>query len=113
MTKIMSVLVLRIASYHMTLFNCRKSGKCWVSLVAETAQNLPAMWETLGWEDCLEKRMATHSGILTWRVPWTEEPDRLQSMGCKELDMTEGLTLSLHTGRCSLWQGSAEGSAGT
>ena len=85
MTKIMSVLVLRIASYHMTLFNCRKSGKCWVSLVAETAQNLPAMWETLGWEDCLEKRMATHSGILTWRVPWTEEAGRLQSISSQRV----------------------------
>ena len=113
MTKIMSVPILRIASYHMTLLNCRRSGKYWVSLVAETAQNLPAMWETLGWEDSLEKGMATHSRILTWRVPWTEEPGRLQSIGSQRLDMTEGLTLSLHTGKCSLWQGSAEGSAGT
>ena len=50
-----------------------------------------AMWETrvrslgweepLGWEDPLEKEMATHSSILAWRIPWTEDPDRLQSMG--------------------------------
>ena len=85
MTKIMSVPILRIASYHMTLLNCRRSGKCWVSLVAETAQNLPAMWETLGWEDSLEKGMATHSRILTWRVPWAEEPGRLQSIGSKRV----------------------------
>jgi len=39
--------------------------------------------------------MATHSSIPAWRFPWIEEPDGLQSMGCKELDMTEGLTLSL------------------
>ena len=48
-------------------------------------KNLPAMQETrvrsLGWKDPLEKEMATHSSILAWRIPWTEEPDRLQSMG--------------------------------
>ena len=54
--------------------------------------NLPAMWETqvpsLGWEDPLEKGMATHSSVLAWRIPWTEEPEGLQSMGCKKLDTT-------------------------
>ena len=48
-------------------------------------KNLPAMWETrvqsLGWEDLLEKGMATHSSILAWRIPGTEEPGGLQSMG--------------------------------
>ena len=48
-------------------------------------KNLPAMQETwvrsLGQEDPLEKEMATHSSILAWRIPWTEEPDRLQSIG--------------------------------
>ena len=48
-------------------------------------KNPPAMWETgvrsLDWEDPLEKGMATHSGILAWRIPWTEEPGGLQSMG--------------------------------
>ena len=48
-------------------------------------KNMPAMQETwvqsLGWEDALEKGMATHSSILAWRIPWTEEPGRLQSMG--------------------------------
>ena len=43
----------------------------------------------LGREDLLKKEMATHSSILAWRVPWTEEPSGLQSMGHKELDMTE------------------------
>ena len=51
------------------------------SLMAQMVQNLPVMQETqvqaLGWEDPLEKGMATHSGILTWRIPWTEEPGRL------------------------------------
>ena len=52
-------------------------------MVAQVVKNPPAVWETwvqfLGWEDTLEK--ATHSSILAWRIPWTEEPGRLQSMG--------------------------------
>ena len=59
------------------------------SLVAQTVKNLPAMWETwirsLGWEDPLEKGMATRSGILAWRIPWTVEPGRLQSMGLQRV----------------------------
>ena len=55
------------------------------SLVAQVVKNLPAMQETqvrsLGWEDPLEKGMATHSRILAWRIPWTEQPGGLQSMG--------------------------------
>ena len=55
------------------------------SLVAQTVKRLPAVWETrvrsLGWEDPLEKEMATHSGILAWKIPWTEGPGGLQSMG--------------------------------
>ena len=55
------------------------------SLVAQTIKNLPALQETwvrsLGQEDPLEKEMATHSSILAWRIPWSEEPGRLQSMG--------------------------------
>ena len=43
----------------------------------------------LGWEDPLEEGRATHSSILAWKIPWTEEPGRLQSMDHKELDMTE------------------------
>ena len=57
----------------------------WAFLVAQTVKNLPAVWETwiqsLGWEDPLEEAMATHSSILPWRIPWTEEPGGLQSMG--------------------------------
>ena len=56
-------------------------------------KNLPAMQETqvqsLGWEAPLEKEMATHSSILAWKILWTEEPGRLQSMESQELDMTE------------------------
>ena len=59
-------------------------------------KNVPAMQETpvrsLSWEDPLEKGMATHSNILAWRILLREEPGELQSMGRKELDMTEWLT---------------------
>ena len=55
------------------------------SLVAQSVKNLPAVQETrvpsLGWEDPLEEEMATHSSILARKIPWTEEPRRLQSMG--------------------------------
>ena len=60
-----------------------------VPLVAQSVKNLPAMQETwvrsLGREDSLEKEMATHPSILAWRIPWTEEPGGLQSMGSQEL----------------------------
>ena len=66
------------------------------SLVAQMVKDPSAMQETqvrsLSQEDPLEKGMATLSSILAWRIPWTEEPGRLQSMGCKELDMTEQLS---------------------
>ena len=62
------------------------------SLLDQLVKNLPAMQETqvqfLGWEDPLEKEMATHSSILAWRILWTEKPGRLQSMGSQELDTT-------------------------
>ena len=55
------------------------------SLAAQTVKNLPGVWETqvrsLGGEESLEKEMATHSSTLAWKIPWTEEPGRLQSMG--------------------------------
>ena len=61
----------------------------WASLVAQTVKNPPAMQETwvrsLGWEDLLEEGMATHSSILAWRIPWTEETGRLQSMGLQRV----------------------------
>ena len=56
-----------------------------ISLVAQTVKPLPAVWETwvqsLGREDPLEKAMPPHSSTLAWKIPWTEEPGRLQSMG--------------------------------
>ena len=59
------------------------------SLVAQTEKNLPAVQKTwvlfLGGEDPLQKEMATHSNILTWRIPWTEESGGLQSMGSQRV----------------------------
>ena len=61
----------------------------WASLVAQMVKYLPAMQETqvpsLGWEDSLEKGMATHSSILAWRITWTEEHGGLQSMGLQRI----------------------------
>ena len=57
--------------------------------MAQTVKRLPAMWETrvrfLGQEDPLEKEMAVHSSTLAWKIPWTEEPGRLQSMGSQRV----------------------------
>ena len=69
--------------------------------MAQTVKNLPAMQETwvqsLGQEDPLEKGMATHSNILTWGIPWAEEPDGLySSWDSRELDMTEQLNTLVH-----------------
>ena len=59
------------------------------SLVAQMVKNLPATQKTWGrslsWEDPLEKQIATHSNILAWKIPWTEEPGRLQSMGLQRV----------------------------
>ena len=65
---------------------CKGPG---ASLVAQMVKNLPTMRETwvqsLSWEDPLKKGMATHSSILAWRIPWTDEPGRLQSMGSQRV----------------------------
>ena len=59
--------------------------------MAQKVKNLPAMWETwvqsLDWEDALEKVMVTHSSILAWKIPWTEEPGRLQFMGSQRVGL--------------------------
>ena len=80
---------------EFTIFNYALSVHkrlSWASLVAQLVKNLPAMWETwvqsLGWEDPREEGMATHPSILAWRIPWTEEPGGLQSMGSQS-DTTE------------------------
>ena len=74
------------------------------SLVAQMVKRLPTMRETkvqsLGWEDPLEKEMATHSSTLAWKIPWTEERGRLQPMGSQESDTTE----RLHFTSLLLWE---------
>ena len=71
-----------LEAYHTT-----GSG---ASLVAQLVKNLSAMQETwvrsLGWEDPLEEGMVTHSSILAWRMLWTEEPGRLESMGSQTVE---------------------------
>ena len=60
-----------------------------VSIVAQWVKRLPTMRETrvrsLGWKDPLEKEMATHSSTLAWKIPWTEKPGKLQSMGMQRV----------------------------
>ena len=73
----------------------------YASLVAQTVKNLPAMWDTWVWsldqEDPLEKEMATHSSLLPWRAPWTEEPGGLQSMGSQRVGHSWSDRAQLHT----------------
>ena len=61
-----------------------------ISLVAQMVKRLSTMRETqvrsLGWEDLLEKEMAIHSSTIAWKIPWTEEPGRLQSMGSQRVE---------------------------
>ena len=68
---------------------CLFSGVNRISLVAQTVKCLPKMWETwvrsLSREDPLEKEIATHSSTLAWKIPWTEEHSRLQSMGLQRV----------------------------
>ena len=68
---------------------CNDQMLIWASLVAQTVKRLPTMRETrvqfLGWDDPLEKEMTIHSSTLAWKIPWTEEPDRLQSMGLQRV----------------------------
>ena len=71
-----------------------------MSLVAQKVKNLPAVKETwvrsLGWEDPLVKGMATHSSILVWRIPWTEQPGGLQSTGSQRMQAMQENLINLH-----------------
>ena len=77
----------------MRKYFCSRLILILASLLAQSVKNLPAIQETqvrfLGREDPLEKEMATHSSILAWRIPWTEEPGGLQSVGSQESGVTE------------------------
>ena len=89
------------ALWKMT-FNRDFTESVRTSLVAQTVRRLPTMWETwvrsLGWEDPLEKERATHSSTLAWKIPWTEEPGRPQSVGSQRVghDWETKLPLSLN-----------------
>ena len=84
--------------YYMCVFNM------WTSLVAQTVKNLPAVQETwvqsLDWKCPLEKEMAIHSSILSWRIPWTEEPGGLQSVGLQRVKHDQAT--NTHTSVCSM-----------
>ena len=76
----------------MTYLNIYFEHNCaliWASLVAQRVKRLPIVRETwvqsLGWEDPLEKEMATHSSTLAWKIPWMEKPDMLQFMGSQRV----------------------------
>ena len=75
------------------------------SLVVQSIKSLPAMQEprvqSLGQEDPLEKEMATHSSILAWRIPWTKEPGRLQSMGSQEWTRLSDYTTTTRHSACT------------
>ena len=79
----------------------------WASLVAQLVKNPLAIREIrvqyLGWEDPLEKGTATHSSILAWRIPWTEEPDGLQSMGPQRVGHNRVTVIFTFTWRSVTW----------
>ena len=92
-----------IIFYYLNLSGKKKNQsflerQCWASLVAQVVKHLPSMQETrvwsLGWEDPLEKEMATHSSILAWKIPWTEKPGRLQPMGSQRVGHNWATSLS-------------------
>ena len=91
--------------YKVLLYrNVQIDGKFsiyWTSLVAQTVKHLPTMRETrvqsLVWEDLLEKEMATHSSILAWKIPWMEEPGRLQSLESPRVRHDSETSLSFST----------------
>ena len=82
----------RLTLHFHTFFHANTIAQVMASLVVQRVKNAPAMQETqvqsLGWEDPLEKEMATHSSILAWEIPRTEKPHRLQSMGSQRVGHT-------------------------
>ena len=87
--------------FSLPLYNCKgfDLGHTWMaSLVAQTVKRLSTTWETrvwsLGWEDPLDKEMAIHSSTIAWKIPWTEEPGRLQSMGSQRIGHDQAISLS-------------------
>ena len=93
---------------------CIYHAGCLHSLVAQRVKHLPAMWKTwvwlLGWEDPLEKEMATHSSILAWKIQWTEKPGGLNSMGSQRVghDWATSLSHRWHYPNGRKWRGPKE-----
>ena len=79
----------RMSAFPQNLYVEILIPRVMASLVAQTVKRMPAMRETwvrfLGWEDPLAKEMAIHSSTLAWKIPWTEGPERLQSMGSQRV----------------------------
>ena len=99
MSKIIELIMEKNGSRSPSFLTCRSKiylSRYQASLVAQRLKNPPAMRETwvqsLGWEDPLEEGMAIYSSILAWRMPWTEEPGGLQSMGSQRVGQTERLS---------------------
>ena len=84
-----TVFLIKVCALCVGFFGYNVIAHFRASLVAQTVKCLPTMRETwvqsLGWEDPLEKEMATHSSTLAWKIPWTEEPRRLESMGSQRV----------------------------
>ena len=87
--KIIALTIWTFVGKVMSLLFKIHLGLSWSFLVAQTVKHLLTMWDTrvrsLGWEDPLEKEMATHSSILAWKIPWMEEPGGLQSLGSQRV----------------------------
>ena len=100
----LSDLLCAISSRFIHLIRTNSNVLLWASLVAQRLKRLPPMWETqvrsLGWKDPLEKEMVIHSSILAWRIPWTEEPGRLQSTGSQRVRHDWATSLSLSIFHC-------------
>ena len=86
------------SAYKSCIYTLQQSIR--TSQVAQMVKSLPTIWETwvrsLGWEDPLEKEMATHSSILAWKTSWTEKPGRLHSMGSQRVGHDWATSLSIY-----------------
>ena len=101
------LLISWLQSPSSVILEPKKIKSVTASLVAQMVKHLPAMWDTrvqsLGWEDLLEKDMATHSRTLAWKIPWTEEPGGLQSMGSQRVRHDWSTSLFPHVSHEERW----------
>ena len=100
--------LLRTYYIQCTWLDATGMGMCKISLVAQMVKRLPTMQETwvlsLGQEDPLEKKMATHSSLPAWEIPWMEECGRLQSMGSQRVGHTWATSLHCKTKALTSWR---------